>query len=170
MELNSIAALYGGYVDSLLNKSSQNGGAPVTGTNGSGGFSASSQRADSSQLSPLAQIFNTLQHLQETNPTYYQQVTQKIAANLQAAAQTAESSGHADAASQLNQLAIDFANASMSGELPDVQALANVIGYRTPIATEQEDRWSWSSPFIPELNPLSIILKTLSGSGKAAHA
>jgi hypothetical protein len=58
----------------------------------------------------------------------------------------------------------------MSGELPDVQALANVIGYQTPIATEQEDRWSWSSPFIPELNPLSIILKTLSGSGKAAHA
>jgi len=47
--------------------------------------------SDSSQLSPFVQLMNTLQQLQQADPTKYQQVTQQIATNLQAAAQTAQS-------------------------------------------------------------------------------
>jgi hypothetical protein len=50
-------------------------------------------QTDNSQLSPFAQVLNTLQQLQQTNPTEYQQVTQQIATNLQSAAQTAQSQG-----------------------------------------------------------------------------
>jgi hypothetical protein len=175
MELNSIAALYGGYVDSILNGSGQTGGVSPTNANGSREFSAPSQGADSSQLSPIAQIFNTLQQLQETNLDQYQMVTQKIATNLQSAAEKADSVGNSDAASQLNQLATHFRNASISGELPDIQALAHVIGYELPIANEERS-WNFTSvpkPLFatnPAFHPLSIILNTLSSSGRAAHA
>ncbi len=71
---------------------------------------------------------NTLQQLQQSNPTNYQQVTQQIATNLQAAAQTAQSEGNTTAANQLNQLATDFTNASTSGQLPNIQDLAQAMG------------------------------------------
>jgi hypothetical protein len=71
---------------------------------------------------------STLQQLQQSNPTEYQQVTQQIATNLQSAAQTAQADGNSTAASQLNQLATDFTNASTSGQLPNVQDLAQAIG------------------------------------------
>jgi hypothetical protein len=71
---------------------------------------------------------STLQQLQLSNPAQYQQVTQQIATNLQTAAQTATSDGNTTAATQLNQLATDFTNASQSGQLPDVQDLAQAVG------------------------------------------
>lgn len=86
------------------------------------------QQADSGQLSSFAQLASTLQQLQQSNPAEYSQVTQKIAANLQSAAQTAQASGNTTAAAQLNQLATDFSNASSTGQLPNLQDLAQAVG------------------------------------------
>jgi c-di-AMP phosphodiesterase-like protein len=89
---------------------------------------ATATQPDNSQLSPFAQLMSTLKQLQQSNPTQYAQVTQQISTNLQQAAQTATSNGNTAAASQLNQLATDFSNASQSGQLPNVQALAQALG------------------------------------------
>lgn len=90
--------------------------------------SALTQQPDTGQLSPFAQSITTLQQLQQTNPAQYQQVTQKIAANLQGAAQSAQAGGNTAAATQLNLLATDFTNASTSGQLPNLQDLATAVG------------------------------------------
>ncbi|HME07311.1 MAG TPA: hypothetical protein VKG25_09680 [Bryobacteraceae bacterium] len=87
-----------------------------------------SQAPDNGGLSPFAQVVSKLQQLQQTNPTQYQQVTQQIAANLQAAAQTDQSQGNTTGAQQLTQLSSDFSNASTSGQLPNLQDLAQAIG------------------------------------------
>jgi hypothetical protein len=83
---------------------------------------------DNGQLSPLAQVLSTLQQLQQSNPTEYQQITAQIATNLQTAAQSAQSSGNTTAANQLNQLATDFTTASQTGQLPNIQDLAQALG------------------------------------------
>jgi hypothetical protein len=98
-----------------------------TGTSSLGASSAAGQ-SDNSQLSPFAQLMNTLQQLQQSNPTKFAQVTQQIAINLQSAAQNATSSGNTAAASQLNQLAADFSNASKTGQIPNVADLAKAMG------------------------------------------
>ncbi len=85
------------------------------------------QPPDKSRLSPFAQVMSTLQELQQSDPTKYQQITQQIAANLQSAAQTAQSEGNTTAANKLNQLANDFTKASESGQLPNMQDLARAI-------------------------------------------
>jgi hypothetical protein len=71
---------------------------------------------------------STLQQLQQSNPTEYKQVTAQIASSLQSAAQAANSQGNSTAANQLNQLATDFTNASQSGQLPNIQDLAQAVG------------------------------------------
>src|SRR5579871_3198330 len=84
---------------------------PATGllnSSASTAASTSETQPDNSQLSPLARILVTLQQLQESNPTQYQEVTKQIATNLQNAAQTATAEGNTGAATQLNQLASDF--------------------------------------------------------------
>ena len=88
------------------------------------------QQPDSGQLSSFAQLVSELEQLQQTNPAEYTQVTQKIAANLQTAAQSAQSGGNTTAATQLNQLATDFSNASATGQLPNFQDLAQAVGGR----------------------------------------
>jgi hypothetical protein len=90
--------------------------------------SATSTQSDNGQLSPFAQLLSTLQQLQESNPTQYQRVTAQIATNLQAAGQTATTDGNTSAASQLNQLATDFNNASQSAQLPNISDLAQAVG------------------------------------------
>jgi hypothetical protein len=70
---------------------------------------------------------SNLQQLQQSNPTQYKQVTQQIATNLQNAAQTAQSDGNTTAANQLGTLATDFANASQTGQLPNIQDLAQAV-------------------------------------------
>jgi G3E family GTPase len=146
--------------------------------------------SDNSQLSPFVQVMNTLQQLQQSDPTQYQQVTQQIATNLQAAAQTAQSSGNTTAANQLNQLATDFTNASTSGQLPNIQDLAQAMGghhhhHHHASATSSASSSSSSSSSSSTLNqllaafqtsatqndsldPTSIILNTLSSAGIGA--
>jgi hypothetical protein len=84
--------------------------------------------ADNQQLSPFAQMMSMLQQLQQSDPTKYQQVTQQIATNLQNATQTAQTDGNSTAAAQLGKLAGDFNSASQSGQLPNIQDLAQAIG------------------------------------------
>ena len=88
------------------------------------GTSSGALPADDPQLSPFAQMMSMLQQLQQSDPTKYQQVAQQIATNLQNAAQTAQTDGNSTAAAQLGKLAGDFNSASQSGQLPNIQDLA----------------------------------------------
>src|SRR5277367_55158 len=122
MSTNSINGLSSSYLQSILSSALTSNG--VT----SNAFAPVTPQSDNGQLSPFAQIASTLQQLQQSNPTQYQQVTQQIAANLQTAAQTATADGNTTAANQLTQLSTDFTNASQSGQLPNIQDLAEAIG------------------------------------------
>lgn len=104
-----------------------NGGNTSTGSTSSTGSASGSSTQDGSQLSPFAQILSTLQQLQQSNPTEYQQVTSQIATNLQSAAKTATSDGDTSQANELNQLATDFSNASQNNTLPNIQDLAQAL-------------------------------------------
>jgi hypothetical protein len=126
MSTSSINNLANSYLQELL-------GTNLTGTGLSLNTSkststTSTQQADNGQLSPFAQVMSSLQQLQQSNPTEYQQVTQQIATNLQSAASTATADGNTSAASQLNTLATDFTNASTSGQLPNMSDLTQAIG------------------------------------------
>jgi hypothetical protein len=131
---------------------------------GSSSPASGTTQADSSQLSPLAQLLSELQQLQQSDPSEYQQVTQQIATNLQAAAQTATSAGNTSAASQLTQLATDFSNASTSGQLPNIQDLAQAVGggHHHHHGGGGESSSSSSST---SLNPFTIISDTLASAG-----
>src|ERR1035438_6564399 len=98
----------------------------TSGTTGSSNVSLGNSQ-DNNQLSPFAQLLSTLQQLQQSNPTEYKQVTGQIATNLQNAAKTATADGNTAAATQLNQLATDFTNASQSGQLPNIQDLSQAV-------------------------------------------
>ena len=166
--------------------------------------STSTQQTDSTQLSPLAQILTTLQQLQQSNPTEYKQVTAQIATNLTSAAATAQAEGNTTAATQLNQLATDFTNASQSGQLPNIQDLAQAVGghhhhhHHAQAAASDSDTSSSSSSDATSssassttasqltsellaamqasgaqsgsLNPLNIILNTLSQAGLGSQS
>jgi hypothetical protein len=128
--MGSINTISNTYTQSLLNDLQQTASTTNTATSGANSLAASSVglSSDNSQLSPLAQVLSTLQQLQQSDPTEYQQLTGQISTNLKAAAQTATSNGNTSEANQLNQLATDFSNASQSGQLPNVQDLAQSIG------------------------------------------
>jgi hypothetical protein len=125
--MGSISSLNNNYLQSVLNSSLQNSGVATKSSNSTSSL-LNALQPDSNQLSPFAQLMSTLQQLQQSNPTEYKQVTQQIATNLQGAAKTATADGNSTEASQLNQLATDFTNASQSGQLPNVQDLAQAVG------------------------------------------
>jgi hypothetical protein len=173
MSTNSINSLSSGYLQSILTSALKSDG--VTSA-GAGQFT---NQADNGQLSPFAQLASTLQQLQQSNPTQYQQVTQTIAANLTTAAQTAQSDGNTNAANQLTQLASDFTTASQNGQLPNLQDLAQATGgtqggtqatgghhhhhhHHAEAASSDSSGTDSSST---SLNPLSIISNALSGAG-----
>ena len=171
------------YLESVLSTTLQ--GAGSTNKTNASAFQLPS---DNSQLSPFVQVMNTLQQLQQSDPTQYQQVTQQIATNLQAAAQTAQSSGNTTAANQLTQLATDFTNASPSGQLPSIQALAQAMGGHhhhhhhssstssssTSSSSSATDQllaaFQTSSTQNDSLDPTSIIWNTLSNAGISASS
>jgi|HubBroStandDraft_6_1064221.scaffolds.fasta_scaffold211729_1 hypothetical protein len=189
MSTNSINSLASSYVQSAI------GAALKTNTNTTSVSGSSAQaQSDNGQLSPFAQMMNTLQQLQQTNPTEYVQVTSQIAASLQTAAKTATAEGNSPAATQLNQLATDFTNASKSGQPLPVQSVAKAIGggrghhhhhggssSSSSSVTSPTDPTSTSSTASPlsqflasldstssqnqALNPISIIANTMSNAG-----
>jgi hypothetical protein len=184
-----------GYLQSILGTALQGTGLNTSsaGNTASTATSSLGLQADNSQLSPFAQLMSTLQQLQQSNPTQYKQVTQQIATNLQTAAQTAQSQGNSTVATQLNQLATDFTNASTTGQLPNIQDLAQAVGatgaahghhhhhHHSSSSDADSSSSSSSSSTNPlsqllsavqtnstqssALNPMSIIMNTLSNAG-----
>ena len=128
MSTGAISNLASTYLQSILGTALQATGLSAKTTSHSVSASSLQSQPDNGQLSPFAQLMSTLQQLQQSNPTQYTQVTSQIATNLQSAAQTATADGNTSAASQLTQLATDFTNASTSGQLPNIQDLAQAVG------------------------------------------
>ena len=95
MSIGSLSNIASGYVQSLVGNILAN---QSTGNTTSSSASPVSQTADINQLSPFAEMLSTLQQLQQSNPTQYQQVTQQIATNLTTAANTATANGNTTAA------------------------------------------------------------------------
>ena len=126
MSISSINNFSNNNLASELSSALQGTGLTIT-TSGNNVGSVG-QGSDSSQLSPFAQLLSTLQQLQQSNPTQYATVMQQISTNLQTAAQTATKDGNTSAASELTQLSTDFANASKTGQLPNIQDLAQALG------------------------------------------
>ena len=124
MSTSPINNLSNSYLQSIVGTALQNAGV----TSNTSSTSSIATQPDNGQLSPFAQMMSTLQQLQQSNPTQYQQVTQQIATNLQTASQTAQSEGNTNAAAQLNQLSTDFTKASQSNQLPNIADLAQAVG------------------------------------------
>jgi len=122
MNLSSINNYFTNHTASVLS-SGLSTNSPSKNANGVSGASS-----DSGQLSPFAQLLSTLQQLEQSNPTQYQQVTQQIATKLQTAAATDTKNGNSAQAAQLTTLSKDFTTASQSGQLPNAQDLASAIG------------------------------------------
>lgn len=122
--MSPINGLSSTYLQSVLSPAFQGGGVNLNGATST----QSPRQADRQQLSPFAQLLGTLQQLQQSDPAKYVQVTSQIATKLQSAAQTALSQGKTAAADQLNQLATDFADASKTGQMPNIQGLAQAAG------------------------------------------
>lgn len=120
MSTHAVNNLSPNYLQSLVNNTIQNAG----GSNNAAALSALAPQQDSGALSPFAQLLSTLQQLQQSDPAKYKQVTAQIATNLAAASQIATAEGNTGAATQLNQLVTDFTNASNTGQLPNIQDLA----------------------------------------------
>lgn len=96
--------------------------------------------------------------------------------NLQTAAQSATASGNTSLANELNKLSADFSSASTSGQLPNVQDLAQALGgghhhdHVQQGGSSSSDSASLSQSQTGtvannSLNPLSIIDTTLSNAG-----
>jgi hypothetical protein len=189
--ISSINSLSNTYLQSLLSSALQNSSSAANSSSTTGASSVTSQ-SENGRLSPFAQLMSTLQQLQESNPTEYKQVTQQIATNLQTAAQTATADGNSTQATQLNQLATDFTSASQSGQLPNMQDLAQAVGgghhhhHHFHAASSDADSSSSSttsssgtSNQLSQLlaafqanstpneatNPMAIIMNTLSSAG-----
>jgi hypothetical protein len=173
MNVNSLSGTNSIYPPTLLNSSLSGAKSTSGSTGGTAGVSLGSTQ-DTNQLSPFAQLLSTLQQLQQSDPTEYQQVTQQIATNLQNAAKTASADGNTAAATQLNQLATDFTNASQSGQLPNVQDLAQAVSgghhhhghhmHATPIVAGTAPLDSGSSAGSSG-NSTDLIAQFLSNSG-----
>jgi hypothetical protein len=193
-----INSLSSNYLQSILANAVQSSGLTSNTTSNTSSASGTSSLAglatDNQQLSPFAQLLGTLQQLQQSDPSKYQQVTQQIATNLQSAAQTAQADGNTTLAGQLNQLSTDFSNASTSGQLPNIQDLAQATsghhhhggGHHHHAAATDSDSSSTDpsstgtlsqtlSQLLSNLqangstngslDPMAIILNTLSGAG-----
>lgn len=194
-----ISGLSSSYLQSALGKVLESSGltsnaaaSRPSGSSSTSGAAPVSQTPEASQLSPFAELLNTLQQLHQSNPAQYQKVTQQIAANLTNAAQTAQSSGHTAAAGVLNQLAGDFSNASQNNQLPSIPDLAKAVHFHRHHAHPSADADTTTSANSgsggasnssanqigqllsafqadgsqnDSMNPMSIIMNTLSAAG-----
>jgi hypothetical protein len=197
--MGTINNLSSNYLQSILNNAVQNSGLNSNSASAVGA-SPAALPTDNQQLSPFAQLVSQLQQLQQSDPTKYQQVTQQIATNLQSAAQTAQADGNTTASSQLNQLSTDFSNASTSGQLPNLQDLAQATtghhhhggGHHHAHAAKSDPDSSSTDPTNisslsqtlgqllsglqtdgtanSSLDPMAIILNTLSSAGLSSSS
>ncbi|HWD99276.1 MAG TPA: hypothetical protein VG345_09570 [Bryobacteraceae bacterium] len=142
--------------------------------------------SDTSSLSPFAQLVSAFQQLQQSDPTTYAKLTQQIGTNLQSESQTAQSQGNSSVAGELSQLANDFTTASQTGQLPNLQDLAQAVGggstasgthghhhHHHSDASSSSDSSSASdstassstASFSSNTSTSSILLQTLSSAG-----
>jgi hypothetical protein len=154
MTISSLTNSATDYFQSLTKKSS------ASSTNNSNASSLSMPQDSSPAISPAAQMLTKLQQLQQQNPAQFQQLTAKIAANLQTAAASAQSNGNAAEATQLTQLATQFQNASQTGQLPSAQSLQQAgvgghHGHHHASATSQSQS---------QIDPLSAYQPQVSSS------
>jgi hypothetical protein len=195
----SVNNLSSSYLQSILTSAMQGTGSTNSSSTSTESINAPSPAVpkDGSTLSPFAQMLGQLQQLQQSDPAKYQQVTQQIATNLESASQTAVVNGNTTAAAQLDKLSTDFSNASKSGQLPNIQDLAQAVaghhhghGHHHHVEASSDADASGSSssnssaaaaqstPLSqllaafqsgqgsnPSLDPMSIIMSTLSQSG-----
>jgi hypothetical protein len=99
------------YLQSFLSSAIQDMGLSTNNNPGSStsvNASSLSGPADSSQVSPHAELMSTRLQLQHADPSKYEQVTEQIAVNPQEAAQTSQSQGNTSTANELNQLSSVF--------------------------------------------------------------
>jgi hypothetical protein len=171
MGTSSIGGLSSSYLQQILAAAIQN-----TGASTAAGNAPSITGSDSSQLSPLAQIASTLQQLQQSDPTKFKQVTEQVSTALQTAAKTATSQGDSSAASQLTQLATDFSNAAQSGQLPNLQDLAQAVGggghhhhHHGGGDSDSSSTQTSQTSQTATLNPTAIIQNVLSNAGLNAN-
>ena len=82
MSLGPITNLTSSYLQSIFGSALQTAGLSSGTKTASTGQTLVVQQSDGSQLSPSAQILSSLQQLQQSNPSQYQQVTQQIATDL----------------------------------------------------------------------------------------
>jgi len=124
-----ISGISRSYLESMLGTVFESGGLASNATRSASSTSPQSvsQTPEVSQSSPFAVLLDTLQQLQQSNPTKYSQVTEQIATNLTNAAQAAQSTGNSVAASALNHLASDFSSAGQNNQLPSIQDLAQAV-------------------------------------------
>lgn len=161
--------LYSNYIQPIVSPAAQNS---------SSATAVTSSQTENGQLSPFAQLVSTLQQLQQSNPAEYKQLTQQISTNLKNAAQTATADGDTTQATQLNQLATDFSSASQSGQLPNLQDLAQAAGGghhhhhangassdANSLLNQQLAAFQANSAQNDATNPIAIITNTLSSAG-----
>jgi hypothetical protein len=119
MSIGQVVNIAGGYLQSLITRAMSGSSSTTTSVGNT---------QSTNEPSPFAQVLSSLQQLEQSSLSQYQQVTQQVASNLQTASASATTAGNTPLASQLTQLSTDFQNASTSGQLPNVQDLAQAIG------------------------------------------
>ncbi|HLJ46598.1 MAG TPA: hypothetical protein VKU01_11355 [Bryobacteraceae bacterium] len=176
MSISPTSSLSSSYLQSVLSTALQ--GTGLTSTH------SLSKTTDQAQISTLGQMMNSLSSLQKSDPTKYKEVTQQIATNLEKASQAAQSQGNSTAAKQLSALASDFTDASKSGQLPNLQNLAQAAGghsrHHGAHRANDNDGDDKASQLVSalqqqtddsqneSLNPVSIIQSTLNNAGVTA--
>jgi hypothetical protein len=181
-----ISGLSSSYLQSMLGTVLQSAGltSKTARSPSSTGPTSVPQTPEANHPSPFAVLLDALQQLDQSNPTKYSQVTQQIATNLTNAAETAQSSGQDSAASALSQLASDFSSASQNNQLPSIQDLANAVhlldhhsqpspsdsgsasnGRANQSISQMLSAFQTDASQNDSLNPMSIILNTLSTAG-----
>lgn len=181
-----VSGITGSYLQSMLGTALQGTRSASTTTRSPGLTSPTSvsQTPEVDHPSPFGVLLDTLQQLQQSDPVKFSQVTQQIANKLTSAAGTAQSSGNTTAANALSQLASDFTTASQNSQLPSIQDLASavhLIGQHSQPSSSESGGSSNSTAnqklsqmlsglqtdasHDSSLNPMSIILSTLSNAG-----
>lgn len=121
MGIGPLAGIAGNYLESLFASPASGSSTATTAPgNTTGGPSATNQ------ISPFAQVLDSVQGLAQSE---YQQVTQQISGNLQTAAQSAAANGDTSLAGELTKLSGELGSASISWQLPNLNSLAQAIGY-----------------------------------------
>ena len=126
MNIHAMGSISQQYLQSLFGKDSTSTSSSTSSSSASVSTLPSLGQGGN-QLSPFAQVLTGLQQLEQANPTQYAQVTSQISTNLQSAAQKAQTQGNTTLAAQLTTLSKDFSSASQSGQLPNVQDLAQAM-------------------------------------------